>query len=243
MLVDQHKEMRIEQDKMKDGLEKVYNLVSNASTDKDEVIELLSNFIKCTGDDVMVCRTTDNKRIVVANDGLMSFAFRGKRPEKVTKISEIMVLLKEHWIDFNAIRDDEVIKRIECFLKAVKKLPDLSIAFEKFQKLKGNIQINKEIKFYDSDGYGDDEDFDMKKKKVENIVFHENYLEFISTSDNFDLYPDNLNHWFAIEQVKDVVFKRFESLEKNLDESVAEVNKHIELVKDDLAPILMLESA
>lgn len=204
------------------------------------MVNLLSGFIKCTGGEITVCRTNDNSRILVMQDGIGIAKYRHRRPSRITKIDEIIDCLKDNWLDFNAIRDDEVIKRIECFLIAVKRLPQFADAYAKFSNIRQKIDLSRKVKVI---GGEDSDDVEYEEKTIKAIEFQEKRIRLVDVTgyDNEDLNPMSLKDWFILEQVKEIIFESFDHLEANVKQSVLDMKKAMSDIKKDLAPILMLE--
>lgn len=237
-LFDNYDDIRKEQDLMKQRLSECVEVFQNTKSGKDEILKLLSSFIKCTGDEITVCRTQDNSRILVTPQGIGVCRYRHKSPDYVRKINDILDILKENWLDFNAVKDDEVIKRIECFLIAVKRLPQLSDAYKRFSNVKQVLSIKKKIKVL-GDEYSD---YKMQEKTLQKIAFQSRGLRFeYGDGDYEELNPLKLGNWYVLEQVKEVIFESFDRLESDIKESLQDMKKAISDIKKDLAPILMLE--
>ena len=239
-LFDNYDEIRKEQVRMSKRLEETAEIFEDTKTGKDDLIKLLSGFIKCTGGEITVCRTDDNGRVLVNQSGVALIKYRHKSPNLIRKIDEIIDLLKVYWLDFNAIKDDEVIKRIECFLVAVKKLPQLADAYAKFTSIKQQVGLQKKVKVIGANYGGDD--YQMESHTIQKILFHEDHIELDFKDDTQDFNPLKLEDWFTIEQFKEIVFESFVTLETDLKASMGAMKKAISDIKKDLAPITMLEN-
>jgi len=226
-------DMRVFADKIAD----VGEHFDNSNTDKDEIVSLLSEFIK-SDKRLTVCRTLTNERVIIGKYGLEKISYGCKRGNRIQDISAIVNLLQEYSQDFNRIKDEILIKRIECFLNAIKHIGKFTDAYKKLVGLNSGVSVGKNVFIVESGYRGE---YNKIRVLIDKAKVVDGKLVLIENDTNeYNLNTFNLNDWLAIEQVKDDIIPKFDNLE--IKKYKEEFDSVVADIKNEMAPITMLES-
>jgi hypothetical protein len=236
----------------------IYEKVDKMHDIKKNSENLLNGFVKIRGKDnkIVISRNNIGDKILVDEKGMHNIPFRYKNGKEMLypEIFNTIVLLKDDKRFLKLLMKNPELKiRIECFIKAIMKIPELNNSmneWEKFQKDCELVEFDKPfvIKRLNLKGIDDEEQREIKAMAIRiknNIInlYDEKKSEYDDySSDKVKLDNEELGNLYLLYQLMPIIRRQIENMANKIDEKMKDITEKSQAVKKDLAPILTLEA-
>lgn len=229
----------------KSKVSKLFDNISEAREEKERLFEDLRNLVKTTDTTVELARDEQGNRVIIDERGVWGIPFRCQNGERLTVFKTISYLKPDNkHLMKSMIKDASLRMRIECFFKAVELMSDLETPYTEYRKAIEGIENARFQIPFEIERINDE--WKTEKVKVSSVHIRADSLEILKENDSKGwgdkVSFDDMESWFVISQVRPVLEPMVEELSETINSKSKEALSIIQKIRDELAPVKVLDN-